>query len=312
MLFVKEAVMGVFDLHCDTLYRSLLYNIPIDHNSHQFRIKDLIMSDYWHQCLAFWTPDDYSEIPEKYHNRPLIDFFISGAELLISECERLGIPFNDKKANKSLHLTVENSEILQGKIENIDFLEKYGVKIATLTWNFSNCVGDGAKVESHKGATSFGKEVIKEYIKRNIAIDVSHASDSLFYDVASQSPKFILATHSNSRKVCNNLRNLTDEQFLYIKNSGGIVGLNFYKHFLDNDGKAGIKDILNHTYHFLSLGGEDTLAIGSDFDGADIPDEILNSAGLNKIYNSFIENKFEKSVVDKIFFKNASNFYDKL
>lgn len=77
----------------------------------------------------------------------------------------------------------------------------------------------------------FRQKVIDEYIKNNIAIDVSHTSDNLFYDIASSNPKYILATHSNSREICSNKRNITDEQFEYIKNKNGVVGLNFHKYF---------------------------------------------------------------------------------
>ena len=90
------------------------------------------------------------------------------------------------------------------------------------------------------------------------------------------------------------------------------MGINLHRFFLEEKGNAGIKDILNHAYHFLSLGGENSLALGTDFDGADMTGEIATSNDLEKLYYSFIENNFEKSVVDKIFFKNAYEFYDKL
>ena len=312
MLLFREVPMEVFDLHCDTLYKAMMNNAPIDLAGYEFRVKDLYSSSRWKQCMAVWVPDDVSEIPKEFQDKPLIEYFISSAEKLIAECKRLNIPFNDVKAEKSLMLTLENSSILDNDILNIDILKKYGVKIATLTWNDHNCIGDGAMVNNPKGATEFGKCVIKEYIKRGIAIDTSHTSDALFYDIVSENPRYILATHSNSRRICNHKRNLTDEQFCYIRDNGGIVGINLHKDFLKSDGNPRIKDILNHIYHFLSLGGEDVVALGTDFDGADIISEIPSSKYFYKLYNSLIENNFEKSVIDKIFYKNAIEFYDKL
>lgn len=312
MLLFREVTMEVFDLHCDTLYKAMMKDSTIDSQEYEFRVKDLFSSSRWKQCMAVWTPDDVSELPKKFQDKPLIDYFIASAENLLGECKRLKIPFNDINADKSLMLTVENSSIIDNDITNIDILEKYGVKIATLTWNDRNCIGDGAMVENPVGATKFGKSVIREYIKRNIAIDTSHTSDALFYDIASENPKHILASHSNSRKICNHKRNLTDEQFCYIRDNGGIVGINLHKDFLKNDGNPEIKDILNHIYHFLSLGGEDVVALGTDFDGADITEEIPSSGYFYRLYNSLLENNFEKSVVDKIFYKNALEFYDKL
>lgn len=300
--------MEVFDFHCDTLYESIKRNLPLDMGFFEFNVRDMKSCVKWHQCMAVWTPDNREELPIDFQNRPLIDYFVACAEKLHSECKRLSIPFNDKSKNKSLHLTVENSSILDDNIENIEILKKYGVKVATLTWNEHNQIGDGVLVENPKGATSFGKKVINEYIKNNIAFDISHTSDELFYDIASSNPKFILATHSNSRSLCKHKRNITDEQFNYIKSKDGIVGLNFHKYFLTDDRKASIKDILNHAYHFLSLGGEDNLCIGSDMDGADMVNGFNSSKDFYKLYNSFIENNFKKSLVDKIFFENGMKF----
>ncbi len=316
MLLCREAAMHVFDLHCDTLYKSVINKKGIDDCSYEFNLSDFINASKWSQCMAMWIPDDKNELPEIFSDKPLIDFFIFGVEKLISECKRLNIALRNtdskSKNNKEFILTLENSSILENKIENIDVLEKYNVKIATLTWNDHNCIGDGAEVLNPKGATSFGKEVIKEYIKRNIAIDVSHASDALFYDVASMNPKNILASHSNSRTICSHKRNLTDEQFCYIRDNGGVVGLNFHRYFLSSNGNSSVKDLLNHTYHFLSLGGEDTIALGTDFDGAEMPEDIKGTKDFYKIYNAFLKNGFSKQVTDKIFYENARKFYDKL
>ncbi len=312
MLLDKRVDMDIFDLHSDTLYKAMMNGTHIDRDDYEFKYSDFKNGNRWYQCFACWTPDSVNEIPKKFWDTPLIDYFIASSEKLIEECKLLGVELNNIKADKSFILTVENSSILENNIENIDYLTKYNVKIATLTWNGHNCIGDGAGVKNPKGATEFGKRVIDEYIKRGIAIDVSHASDALFYDIASKNPKKILATHSNSRSVCNHIRNLSDEEFIYIRDKGGIVGINLHRFFLEEKGYAGIKDILNHAYHFLSLGGENSLALGTDFDGADMTGEIATSNDLGKLYYSFIENNFEKSVVDKIFFKNAYEFYDKL
>lgn len=304
--------MEVFDLHCDTLYKSMMNKLPLDAQGYEFRLEDLYSSVHWKQCMAVWTPDDVSELPKEFQNKSLIKYFIASTEKLISECKRLNISFNDSKTDKSLLLTLENSSILENDLSNIDILQKYSVKIATLTWNDHNCIGDGAMVDNPVGATKFGKSVIREYIRRNIAIDTSHTSDALFYDIASENPKHILATHSNSRKICNHKRNLTDEQFCYIRDKGGIVGINLHKDFLKNDSKPTMNDVLNHIYHLLSLGGEDVVALGTDFDGADVTEVIPTSKYFYRLYNSLIENNFEKSIVDKIFYKNALEFYDKL
>jgi membrane dipeptidase len=285
----------------------------LDAPIYEFKFSDFEKSANWIQCMAMWIPDDINEFPEKYRTKEPIEFFKLGAEKLKSECKRLSVnQITDKVYSKGFVLTLENSSVLNNKIENVQVLSDYGVKIATLTWNESNCVGDGVKAENPKGLTAFGKEVVKEYNKRNIAIDMSHTSDPLFYDIASLSKGKIVATHSNSRKICSNKRNLTDEQFLYIKSCGGLVGLNFHRFFLTDNGDSYVKDIIKHAYHFLSLGGEDVLAIGSDFDGSEMPKGITGTESLENLYNEFINSGFSKEVTDKIFYENARCFLEKL
>jgi membrane dipeptidase len=305
--------MQLFDLHCDTLYKSVVNNKPIDSPDFEFNYSDFKKSPKWIQCMAMWIPDDVSELPEIFANKETIEFFKFGAEKLKSECERLGVhQITDKPEEKGFILTLENSSILNGKIENIDIISNYGVKIATLTWNGSNCVGDGAKVTSPKGLTDFGKLVVEEYNKRNIVIDLSHVSDKLFYDVASINKGKVVATHSNSRALCGNKRNLTDDQFDYIQKNGGLVGLNFHRYFLEDDGKGSYESIIRHAYHFLSLGGENVVAIGSDFDGSVMPDGLTGSESFENLYNEFIKNGFSVTTIEKIFYQNAYNFFEKL
>ncbi|MBR2579310.1 MAG: membrane dipeptidase, partial [Clostridia bacterium] len=69
-----------------------------------------------------------------------------------------------------------------------------------------------------------------------------------------------------------------------------------------------LDDIIKHTEHFLELGGENTLAIGSDFDGCDVPDEICGIEYIEKLYEYFLKKNYNQRVVDKIFFGNAYNF----
>lgn len=313
MLLCKGETMELFDLHCDTLYKALINNKPIDSEDFEFNFNDFKKSKNWFQCMAMWIPDDINEIPDKYLDKPLINFFVDGAEKLKHECSRLGVDLvEDNLHDKGFIMTLENSSILDNKIENIEILKKYNVKIATLTWNDHNCIGDGAKVDNARGITQFGREVVKEYNRQGIVIDASHMSDALFYDTAKINKGKIIATHSNSRTICSNKRNLTDDQFKYIADMGGLVGLNFHKYFLTDYGKSSIEDIVRHAYYFLEHGGENVIAIGSDFDGSDMPAGIKNSGDLKKLYDCFISHGIGKEITDKIFYQNAKNFFDTL
>ena len=183
--------------------------------------------------------------------------------------------------------------------------------MVTLTWNDENCIGAGADVPQ-KGLTDFGIQCVKEFEKRDIVIDISHASDKTFYDVLSNTEMPIVASHSNSRTICSHRRNLTDEQFKEIIRRKGIVGLNFHKDFLNNDrNEASMHDILKHTEHFLSLGGEDVLCIGSDFDGADPICELSSTTKIPFLYESYLKIGYNEQLVQKIMYYNAYNFFSR-
>ena len=304
--------MNLFDLHCDTLYKAVTQNLPLDDKYMQ--VRQILNKDSKRlQCYAIWIPDDYT--PKKAEQ-----FFYSAYEKLSSECKRLNIKFigqNESiskcfKNNKySALFTIENSTALNGKIENVEKFAKLGVKIITLTWNASNAVGEGADVSNSKGITDFGKRAVREMEHNGIVVDVSHASDKLFFDVSEIANRPFIATHSNSRSVTNHRRNLTDEQFKIIKDRNGIVGINFHRDFLsDNPDSASKYNLLNHIDKFLSLGGENTVCIGSDFDGCNLPDDITGSESFAEIYEMLLKHNYKESVIRKIFYENALNFFE--
>ncbi len=294
MLSGKEEIMEYFDLHCDTLYRAVIDGASLINDKYHISLDKSSLFDKWVQHFAVWIPD---EIKGEYATC----FFNKAVELYKNEY------ITD--ASFEMRLSVENASMLNGKIENISLLTENQVRCVTLTWNGKNEIGSGADIDDGSGLTDFGKEVIKELENNKIAIDLSHASDKLFYDVISLATKPVLATHSNSRTVTDVKRNLTDDQFKIVRDSGGIVGLNFYKGFLrENENKACIDDLVRHAEHFLNLNGENTLAIGSDFDGADMPYDIEGINTVPAIYKRF-EAEFGAKLTKKIFFDNANMYF---
>ncbi len=303
--------MRYFDLHCDTIYESLVKATDISNpDFHITPLKSQYLSPYI-QCYAIC-------VPEELRGKRATDMFKSAYNRLIEQCANHNIrvikSYKDiiditRSGGKGAIFTVENASVLAGDIENIELFKQYNVKFVTLTWNGRNELGDGAMVSHSNGITSFGIEVIKELEKNSITIDVSHASDRLFYDVVKNSKNPIAATHSNSRKITDVKRNLTDEQFKIIKSRNGIVGLNLHKYFLNNKPKtASSIDILKHAEHFLSLGGENTLAFGADFDGCELASDINGIDSMNNIYEMFLKHNYSEELLDKIFYKNALKF----
>lgn len=299
--------MNLFDLHCDTLYKAYTEKKSLLSNDCEISFERGKNLDKWIQCMAVWIPDEVRGESAVRLVENCYSFLKS--ELAKTDGEVVQIDkVSDFKDKASVMLTIEGGAALGGRLENVKRFRDLGVRAMTLTWNGSCELGDGADVENSKGLTDFGRIAIAEMEKHGIAVDISHASDRLFFDVAEISTRPIIATHSNSRTVMPHRRNLKDEQFDIIKQSGGIVGINLHRHFLKIDNQS-INDIIKHTEYFLSLGGENTLAIGTDFDGAEMIDEIKSISDLHKIYNAFAKLNYSETLIDKLFFRNAYNFY---
>ena len=119
-----------------------------------------------------------------------------------------------------------------------------------------------------RGLTPLGKEAVEYLNFKGGLIDVSHLSDGGFWDVKQISKKPFVATHSNARSITDHPRNLTDEMIRALAESGGVSGLNFCLSFLGEDRERNhLEDHLRHLNHLKKVGGEDVVAIGSDFDG---------------------------------------------
>jgi len=300
-------------LHCDTISECLNKNESINENTLQLSLLHGCSYSPWFQCFAAWIPDtfrgkDATDLFEKINSKFKEEIRLNQNKMLQCKTkEDFLLAVQQHKCGAIL--TVEGGAALAGSFEKIAHLANCGVKVLTLTWNGHCEIGDGAMVENPHGLTPFGKKAVHELERCGIVIDVSHASEPLFYDVAAQATKPFIATHSNARKICGHKRNLTDEQFTIIKNRGGLVGLNFFPNFLNDKNVANFDDILRHAEHFLSLGGKKVLAIGSDFDGATMPNGITGIESIETLANYFLQHNYSQELVNAIFYQNAYNFF---
>ena len=202
-------------------------------------------------------------------------------------------------------ITVEGGSLVDS-LETIDDLWEKKIKVLTLTWNDSNALGTSAVSGDTGGLTHFGKQVLKKMNSLGMVTDLSHASDSTFWDVLSVTEKPILVSHSNSRALCNHPRNITDEMFLALCENNGVLGINFYPPFLEQESqKANLKNIFNHIEHFLELGGENHIGFGSDFDGVDaLPKGITDVSSFWDILSEMEQRNYPKTLIDKLFYQN--------
>lgn len=279
----------IFDAHCDTLCYLNDNNASIDKNS--YHVDRLRMGDdEVRRVFACF-------IDPAYKNSAM-ERFIELSDTFYSQ-DIKGI------------LSVEGGEMITS-LKALRTLKRLGVRIAALTWNYSNHIAGGV-LNPGTGLSEFGKSVVKEMNRIDMLIDYSHLNDRSFWDIADTSTAPIIATHSNSRNICSHPRNLTDEQFKAIIKTNGCVGINFYPLFLNDSKRADIGDIVKHIEHFMELGGENCIGIGADFDGVDyLPDNIHGCEDIHKVFDRLAQLNYSEEQLKKISHKNFERvFYER-
>ena len=170
------------------------------------------------------------------------------------------------------------------------------------------CGGIG---KNNIGLTSLGRRALRLMQQAGIILDVSHMSDQSFWEALEEYTLPPIASHSNSRKICANMRNLTDKQFVYLVKRGGLCGINYCPVFLCDE-KSGLDLVVKHIEHFLSLGGENSICLGSDFDGIEKTAQNLENAGcVYKLFDKHLSINYNESLVNKIAVVNFHNFLQK-
>lgn len=303
--------MKYFDLHCDTATECFDKGLELYQNNLQLSIEKGKNLEQWVQVYAIWMNDELRGEAAYERFCKVYDYLLvqlKKNEEMIQLCtkgDEIQVALN--KGKQVALLAVEGSAALGGRLERVEDLYHKGIRFMTLTWNGTCEVGDGCMLEKAGGLTEFGKAVISEMDRVGMVIDVSHLSDKGFLDVASLSNRPFIATHSNSRTICPHPRNLSDEAFKMIVERKGLVGMNFYPMFISGTTKASIKELLPHISHFLDLGGEDVIALGSDFDGAAMPMDLNHIGEIGHLYNQLTET-YGKRISNKICFDNALKF----
>lgn len=283
------------DLHCDTVTRCFEKGESLfdaKGNINYFKIRQL---EKYKQCFALFVDDTKREEAAFSYFKKLVEFYEK--EIKKISCDNL-----------SAVLTAENGACLGGDSDNIYYLAEKGVRMLTLTWNDENELASGAKCDSG-GLKTFGKAVIRKTEKTDIFIDVSHLNEKSFYDVCSYTKAPIIASHSNCFSLVPNVRNLKDEQIRLIVESGGLIGLCFHAPFLVGESVGSFEMLYRNIYHILSMGGENSVCFGSDFDGG-VPESALDS--LQKVKNLYAYLKgrgLTEALLEKIFFLNAEKIF---
>ena len=309
----------VFDLHCDTacalLGEDLQQAGSLRKNEYHIDFERAKALPGYAQCFAcFTTPQT---------NRPggTTDTQLFEREMVsvLREVEKnkdcISLVYNAKEIAENLKngkmsaiLTIEGPAGFGFDPELLEDLYNVGFRITSLGWNEKNVLC-GSHVTGG-GLTELGKEYVFEAQRLGMLIDVSHISDEAFWDIMEITQAPVIATHSNSRAVCNVSRNLTDEMFQAICKTGGVAGLNLYTDFLGKN--ATLDTVCDHVEHWLELGGEKHIALGGDLDGCeDLPAGFAGVQDYPKLAQALLNRGISQQIVQDIFWNNAMGVLEK-
>jgi membrane dipeptidase len=205
---------------------------------------------------------------------------------------------------------IEGAEAIDTDLETLDVFHAAGLRSIGPVWSRTNAFGYGvpfrfpSSPDTGKGLTDHGIRLVRRCDELGIMVDLSHLNAAGFWDVARHSDKPLVATHSNAHALCPHSRNLTDDQLRAIRDSDGMVGLNFAAAFLREDGMTladvPLETMLRHLDHLMSILGEDRVGLGSDYDGALVPQEITTVADLPKLVRAMQDHGYGEALIGKI------------
>lgn len=211
-----------------------------------------------------------------------------------------------------MHL--EGAEPIDAGLDALHAFHAMGLRSLGPVWSRPTIFGHGVPFrfpgtpDTGAGLTEAGKRLVRECNALKIVVDLSHLNEAGFNDVAAISDAPLVATHSNAHAITPSTRNLTDRQLAMIRDSGGMVGVNFATVFLRPDGRRsaamGWEAVLRHFDHLITHLGEDHVGFGSDFDGAEIPEGIADVSGLPNLIAALRAHGFDAALIEKLAWGN--------
>ena len=317
-----------FDAHCDTVYRCLATGETSaldygDSREEQCRYYaasahlrkngghiDLERSRQFSRCAQFFALfHDAAEAPADglwAQCRRMHDFFlremVDNADI-VCHC-RTGREVDEAAAagKTAALLSIEGADLLDCDVHKVETVTHWGVRLLNPVWNRANVLSGTNAEDPERGLSAKGRDFIRALEEYGIYPDVSHLSDAGFWDLVHIARRPIVASHSNARAVCPHRRNLTDDQFRAIRDSGGVVGLNLYLHFV---GQPTMDALVAHVEHFLALDGEKTLCLGGDLDGCEtLAAGMTGMQDVPKLYEALKARGYSDALLEDIFWNN--------
>mgnify|MGYP003530356986 CR=1 FL=1 len=295
-------VIKLFDLHCDTLTECFEKNICLSDMSLAVNLTGARVFERYIQSFAIWISEKEKQPFEKYERvlnygkRILKDggFSVCSSASEIDASLKKGIPI--------ALLSLEGATPIES-VEQVDRLYSDGVRTVSLTWNYNNRLAGGALDDG--ALTELGRDVIRRMNRLGMVLDLSHLNRKSFYEAVSLADN-VVATHTGLSETIDCPRNLDLQQLKLIKEKKGLIGLCFYPEFIGTPVTKGFKKAV---YELVNRGFENEMAIGSDFDGAAMHEELSSLTDVPKLYDVLISCGLSKQYAEKLTFNNSFAFY---
>ena len=319
-------MISYFDAHCDTIWRCMETGPVADYGETEqeqrafFKTGGGLRQNCGHVDLLrdrgfarrgqfFALYDDVKRLPEgtawqrccEMHDWFLRELAENGdmAVLCRSGAEADAAAESGRTA---AFLSVEGADLLDCKDENLYTAYEWGVRLLNPVWNNANALSGSCAQDADRGLSLQGRDFLRRMEELDIYADVSHLSDPGFWDVMRRARRPVVASHSNSRALCPHRRNLTDDMFRALRDTGGVVGINLNRPFV---GGPSIDDLVAHVEHFLSLNGEKTVAIGGDLDGCrDLAAGMTGVESVAALYDDLVRRGYGATLLTDILWNN--------
>jgi membrane dipeptidase len=325
---MQEKDFYVIDAHCDTLMSFMGRSINKDEKADrdfftdnpdgQIDLPKLFRGHVACQIMAIFLEDE--QLPRATEEAmAMIDAFdrvLTHGAAGFSQAKS-GADVHRAIAEKSVSalLSIEGAEALGNSLDSLEEFYRRGVRVIGLTWNRRNAFGRGLKAEGNDGLSPLGKELVEKMQGMHMLVDVAHLSEEGFWEVAEIARAPFIASHANARAVADHPRNLSDRQIRAIADHGGAIGCVFVPYFVTADrNDCSLDALLLHVDHIVDVGGIESCAMGSDFDGfKPIEAHVIENAGqFHLIYEALRERGYSHTEAQKILGANWLRIFDEV
>ncbi len=302
--------MKYIDLHCDTITELALHpeRGNLARNNCEIDISKLQKGQCFIQDFAIWYDQKNEEAPWAYFQKLLAVYQreIAANPIMHPILKASDIDLCEKNEKIGAMLSIEGGEVIGGSLEKLQEAYDAGVRLMTLTWNYANELAFPNGMEGpDKGITPVGWEVIEVMNRMGMIVDTSHLNDVGTEQILKSHALPPVASHSDARAITGHQRNLTDSLIRLFADKGGLIGLNFSNHFTGDSEITKVENIVRHAQHIRDIGGDDVLAIGTDFDGIQPTLEIEDASQMDKLALGLSKGGFTDDEIEKIFYLNA-------